>query len=235
MSASWTTGARIFPSTGAVTTSIRIRYERFLDATVAREALRAGIVDVWTESDMRHWFASFDTPATARGWLKRGYLDSGDQVGARVRVVLNTQREPFDDPKVREALTLALDFGWQNRTLHGGERSQAHSYFANSMFASSGLPTDAELALLEPFRATLPKEVFTEEFAFATSDGVGVNRDQLIRARALLAEEGWQIKNGVLVNDEGKPFTIEFLTASADNQRILNPLRQVVVDAGYPG
>ena len=56
-----------------------IRYERYLDATVAREALRAGLFDVWTETDSRHWLSSYDVPAREAGWLVLGTLASGNQ------------------------------------------------------------------------------------------------------------------------------------------------------------
>ena len=69
-----------------------IRYERYLDATVAREALRAGLFDVWTETDLRHWLTSYDVPARDRGWLVQGTLVSGNVRGSRSRLVLNTRR-----------------------------------------------------------------------------------------------------------------------------------------------
>ena len=56
-----------------------IRYERHLDAVVAREALRAGLIDVWTENDSRHWLFSYDVPALERGWLRKGTLGSGSR------------------------------------------------------------------------------------------------------------------------------------------------------------
>ena len=200
-----------------------IRYERHLDATVAREALRAGLIDVWTENDSRHWLASFNVPARDRGWLKKGTIGSGVQRGSRFRLVLNTRRKPFDDPRVREALAYAFDFEWQNRALHGGERRRAHSFFANSMFASSGLPDAAELALLEPYRATLPEDVFNRVFSFAHSDAIGIDRKSLSKARKLLADAGYRMEGNVLLNSTGEPLAIEFLSASPDNQRMLLP------------
>ncbi len=103
-----------------------IRYERHLEAVVAREALRAGLIDVWTENDSRHWLFSYNVPARERGWLRKGTLGSGAVRGSRFRLVLNTRRQPFDDPLVREALAHAFDFEWQNRALHGGERRRAY-------------------------------------------------------------------------------------------------------------
>ena len=200
-----------------------IRYERYLDATVAREALRAGLLDVWTETDSRHWLASYDVPARDHGWLVLGTLTSGELSGARFRLALNTGRQPFDDLRVREALSHALDFEWQIRALHGGEMTRANSFFADSMFASSGLPGEAETALLEPHRAQLPAEVFTHPFSFPSTDGVGVNRGGLSRARTLLAEAGYGVVDGLMVNTEGEPLVIEFLSFLQEDQRILLP------------
>ena len=200
-----------------------IRYERYLDATVAREALRAGNIDVWTESDSRYWLASYNVPASERGWLVKGTLPSGALRGSRYRLVLNTRQAPLDNPLVREALAYAFDFEWQNRVLHGGELERADSFFANSMFASSGLPDEAERALLEPHRGQLPAKVFDSVFSFASSDGVGVDRQGLLVARQLLADAGYEIKDGVQVDESGTPLSIEFLTASQTSQRILLP------------
>ena len=200
-----------------------IRYERHLDATVAREALRAGLIDVWTENDSRHWLSSYNVPARERGWLQKGRLGSGLERGSRFRLILNTRRQPFDDPLVREALAYAFDFEWQNRALHGGERRRAHSFFANSIFASSGLPDAREVALLEPFSARLPENVFNRAFAFAASDAVGIDRKGLSKARQLLAEAGYRMEGNTLVDKGGAPLAIEFLSAAPDNQRILLP------------
>ncbi len=200
-----------------------IRYERHLDGVVAREALRAGLIDVWTEDDSRHWLFSYDVPARERGWLRKGTIGSGAVRGARWRLALNTQRPPFDDPLVREALAHAFDFEWQNRALHGGKRRRAHSYFADSMFASSGLPDAAEIALLEPYRARLPVAVFDRAFSFPPSDGIGFDRQGLSRARQLLAEAGYRMQGDVLADTAGEPFSIEFLCASPEHVRILLP------------
>lgn len=199
-----------------------IRFEKYLDATVAREALRAGIVDVWTETDLHHWLTSYDVPARERGWLVKGTLASMLR-GSGFRLVLNVKRAPFDDVKVREALAFAFDFEWQNRALHGGELSRADSYFANSAFASTGLPTEEELAILDPYRAQLPKEVFDSVFSFHRSDGVGIDREGLSKGRQLLADAGYQMRGDVLSDTTGEPLAIEFLTESPRQQRILLP------------
>ena len=199
-----------------------IHYDFYSDATIAREALRKGLFDVWMEFDLRYWQSYTDHPAHQRGWLRQEMLGDG-RGGTYWRLVFNTRRAPFDDRRVREALTHVFDFEWQNRTLYGGEVIRADSYFANTIFAAVGVPSSAEVALLTPFRDELPQEVFTEAFTFPRTGGVGHNRKGLLKARSLLENAGWRVQDGVLVNAEGEPFTIEFLVERRDHQRILLP------------
>ena len=167
-----------------------LRYEVYRDATVAREAFRKGLFDYWVEQDLRHWMSSYDTPARARGWLVKGRYYLRIEIGVRLMLSWNTRRVPFDDRRVREALTYAMDFDWQNRALHWGLHERAQSHFPNTPFAATGLPDAAELALLEPFRDALPPELFTAPFTLPKSPGTGRNRAGLERARALLEEAG---------------------------------------------
>src|SRR5581483_11167603 len=67
------------------------------------------------------------------------------------------------------------------------------------------------VALLEPFRARLPAEVFGEPYVPPVSDGTGQNRDQLRKAAQLLKDAGCVLKDGKRVLPNGAPLTIEFL------------------------
>ena len=89
---------------------------------------------------------------------------------------------------------------------------------------ATGKPQGAELALLEPFRSQLPKEVFSEVYKSPVSDGSGQDRKMLRIATRLLKQAGWAIKGGVLVNKRGEKFTIEFLTFSPSFERIIAPI-----------
>ena len=198
-----------------------IRYDVYRDATVAREALRKGLFDVWLQ--WGHDVLAFDTPARDKGWLVQGKRRYRMDIGARFWLILNNRRHPFDDARVREALSLAFDFEWQNRALFAGRLTRADSYFQNSVFAATGLPSESELALLEPFREQIPERVFTEAFRFPRTSGIGHNRSGLRRAQALLAEAGWQMRDGILVDVGGKPLKIEFLSRVPAEQRRLLP------------
>ena len=200
-----------------------IRYDVYRDATVAREGLRKGLIDIYFEGDIGHWTLSYDVPAARAGKLLRDTRAVRKFIGPHVAITLNTDLERLQDVRVREALTLALDFEWQNRVLHHGSQTRATSYFANSMFAATGLPSAAERELLEPLRGRIPERVFTEPFQLPVSSGVGFDRSALVRARSLLAEAGWQVREGRLVDSAGSPFELELLTDDPAEQRFLLP------------
>ena len=214
----------------------QIRYDVYRDATVAREAFRKGLFDTWGEEDMRYWATGYDIPARDKGWLVMDRFDYRGYIGVNRIIALNNRRDKFKDPRVREALTLAVDFEWENRVLHFGLLERALSNFSGEpTLEARGLPGEGELALLEPFRDQLPKRLFTEAFEFPRSTGSGRNRASLERARALLAQAGWHIADGVLVNSAGEPFEIEFLLANLAHQRTLLPYLSTLKRLGITG
>ncbi|MCY3622630.1 MAG: extracellular solute-binding protein [Gammaproteobacteria bacterium] len=204
----------------------KVRFDVYRDATVIRESFRKGLIDIWTETDIRYWHDSFDTPAFAKGWVKKIRRHFGIEVGVRSNIALNNRRAKFNDRRVREALTLAMDFDWQNRTLHMGHHKRAHSFWPDTILAATGLPSDAELALLERFRDQLPSELFDRPFRFPETTSVDDHRENLVRARQLLSEAGWRAVDGVLTDAAGEPFTIEFLSQNVADSRILLPYLQ---------
>ena len=200
-----------------------IRYDVYRDAVVAREALHKGLFDIWTENDVMQWANSYDVPARDKGWMIKGTRTYRVDIGARKWLIFNNDVYPFSEPLVREALTHALDFDWQNRVLHAGELERAQSYFNNSVFAAKGLPSEEELVLLEPFRGQIPERVFTETFRFPETDATGHDRTGLLHAMMLLKEAGWMLKEGVLVDQSGTRFVIEFLSNTDEDKRWLLP------------
>ena len=200
-----------------------IRYDVYRDATVAREALRKGLIDVFFETDARYWNTAYDAPATNMGRLLKDARRVGKSIGQERALTFNLEREVFRDPRVREALTLAFDFEWQNRVFHYDSQYRALSYFAGSSLAARGLPSKAELALLAPYRDQLPERVFTEPFRLPVSVGRGSNRPALERARRLLVEAGWTLLDGRLENAQGQPFALEIATQNAWAKRLLLP------------
>ena len=198
-----------------------IHYELYRDATIAREALRKGLLDYRVESDPYVWRTGYNGPAREKGWLVMRQNNAKVSSGFQSALIFNTRREKFADVRVREALPIVFDFEWTNRAIYDGFYTRAHSYFSGTELAARGLPIAAELAMLAPFREQLPERVFTQPLALAK--GGDSHRENLLRARALLADAGWQIHDSILVDRVGRPFEIEFLTLSAEDKRTLLP------------
>jgi len=100
---------------------------------------------------------------------------------------------------------------------------RSSSYFSNSYLAASGLPTGLELSYLEPFKDSLPEEVFTTAPVAPDSSGKNGIRGNLRKAKKLLEQAGWTVKDGVLQNSEGRTFHFEILLASPSFERVMAP------------
>lgn len=87
-----------------------MRFDVYRDATVTREALRKGLIDHWTEQDLRYWHTAYDIPAVEKGWLKKVRRNFHIEIGVRRVIALNNRRDKLQDRRVRRALTLAMDF-----------------------------------------------------------------------------------------------------------------------------
>ena len=197
-----------------------IRYDFYRDATVAREAFRKGLIDVWRETDPRFWFDRYDD-ALAKGRMVKRKHNFQYYVGLLRGLVINSRREHLKDLRVREALTLAFDYGWHNRVITRGFHTRPDSYFAPSVFAAVGRPGPAEVRLLAPFRAELPARVFTESFELKPSNGIGRNRGLLIEAMRLLRDAGWMVRDGALTNESGERFSLTFVLRSVEERRLV--------------
>ena len=198
--------------------TIAIDYYR--DRTVLVEALKAGEYDFHEEFTSKVWATQYDIPAVEEGWLVKDVLPDNTPSGVQA-FFINTRLPKFQDRRVREALSYVFDFGWLNKNQFFGIYDRMASYFENSDLAARGLPLEAELAILEPYRGAVPEEVFTTEFAPPSTDGSGNNRRNLRSAQALLREAGWITRDGALVNEAtGEPMTIEFLYFEPTFERI---------------
>jgi microcin C transport system substrate-binding protein len=202
-----------------------IRYEYFRDPTVAFEAFKAGQVDFRQENSAKNWSTSYDFPAVTKGLVKRETLPTKLPTGMQA-FAMNTRRAIFSDRRVREAMDAVFDFQWMDKALFYGLYQRTDSYFSNSEFASSGIPQGAELALLEPFRAKLPPELFTTPFTLPVTDGSGNNREGLRHALDLLQQAGWTVKDRKLVNAAGQQMSFEILLNEPAMERIGLPYAQ---------
>ena len=193
----------------------RVIYDYYRDDTIAFEAFKAGDLDLRREFNAGKWASAYDFPSIQKGDVIAQTLPHGRP--ERVRsLIMNTRRPPFDDPRVREALQYVLDFNWVNENLFHGQYKRISSYFPNALLAASDVPDEAQLALLEPFRATLPPEVFETAWQPPADSGL---RGGLKKADELLKEAGWVITDGTRIKD-GTPFTFEIILGAPEDEKI---------------
>lgn len=203
----------------------------YRDSTVALEALKAGQFDYWQEMTAKNWANAYNVPAVAEGRLIKEELPNGNPTGMQ-GFVFNIRKPMFQDVRVRKAISLLMDFEWTNKQLFNGAYTRTRSYFENSDMAATGLPSPAELAILEPLRGRIPDEAFTQAFAPAKTDASGMIRTQQREAYQLLQEAGWRIVDDKMVDTTGKPVSIEFMLAQTDFERILLPFKRNLADLG---
>ncbi len=187
-----------------------LRYEYYRDRDVAFEGFTARNYAFREEFTSRIWATRYDLPAIRDGRVKRETIPDERPSGAQGWMI-NTRRELFRDPRLREALATAFDFEWTNKNIMFGAYERTHSYFQNSEMMAKGEPSAEELALLEPYRDALPADVFGEPWSPPRSDGSGRDRGLMRRASELLAAAGWGVKDGRRVNAKGERLTFEFL------------------------
>ena len=155
----------------------------FQDKAVEAQAFRAGLLDVLVGAE----------PGAEPG-VAVARLPLGLPEGMR-GLVMNTRRAAFADVRVRQALTLAFDFGWVNRALLGGRAVRCDSYFGNTGMAAG--------------------------LALPVTDGSGFEAAELARAMTLLNAAGWRVRDFALVNAAGEPMRIEILLDDPGDERMV--------------
>jgi len=187
-----------------------VRYEFYRDRDVAFEGFTAKNYLYREEFTARIWATRYEFPAIKDGRVRRELVPDETPSGGQGWFI-NTRRDKFKDPRVREALTYAFDFEWTNKTVMYGAYARTSSPFQNSDMVASGLPSPEELKLLEPFRGQVPDEVFGEPFVPPISDGSGQDRSLLRKAQQLLQDAGLPIKDGKRLLPNGEILSVEFL------------------------
>ncbi len=207
--------------------TITIKY--FKDQIVSVEAFKAGEFDFMSVNIAKQWERDLTGRHFASGRLVKKEFPHKNNAGMQ-GFLFNTRRDLFQSRQVRQALGLALDFEWTNNALFFDQYDRSDSYFSNSYLAARGLPSEAELKLLKPLKAqypdAMPPEVFTQPLTPPSTLPPNSLRGNLRLAQQLLAEQGWQIKNGVLTSADGKPFEFEILLTDSSFERVMAPYVQ---------
>jgi peptide/nickel transport system substrate-binding protein len=213
-----------------------VRTDYYRDANTEFEAFKKGLIDVRAEADPGRWKTAYGFPAVRDGQVVKNVFQT-QTPKELTAFVFNTRRPVFADPRVREAISLLLDFEWLNRSYFYGLYRRNAGYFDDSELSSIGRPADArERALLAPFPDAVRADVLDGSWRPPVSDGSGRDRRLLVRALNLFRSAGYAVKNGKLQSAKtGKPLTFEILVTTRDQERLAlafqSSLRRAGVEA----
>lgn len=195
----------------------QIRYDYYGDGNVLFQAFTAGEIDAYREDNAGKWQSAYDFPALTKGDVIREEIPNQRPSGI-AGLVMNMRNPIFADWRVRQAMTLAFNFEFINQTLNGGAEPRITSYFSNSALAAGDGPATAKVAeLLAPFAADLPPGTIDGYAPPTSNPAKPTDRGNLRKAITLFQEAGFDVRDGVMQDTKGKPFSFEILLQTGAN------------------
>ncbi|MDP1974936.1 MAG: ABC transporter substrate-binding protein, partial [Alphaproteobacteria bacterium] len=132
-------------------------------------------------------------------------------------------KDIFADYRVRQALTLALDFDWLNRNYLHDAYKRTDSFFVDPQMIAHSLPKGSELSILAPFKDQLPSFIFSKPVEEFIPTDTQKSRADLNKAKDLLKEAGWIIKNNELLHEKtNKKMEFEILLALPFYEKVVH-------------
>ena len=213
-----------------------ITFKYYKDRSVAVEAFKAGEFDLMLVNIAKQWERDIAGPKVDSSQIIKTKFPHRNNAGMQ-GFLMNTRRAVFKERAVRQAVGLAFDFEWTNRTLFYGQYARSNSYFSNSYLAATDLPGQSELELLKPLKEHLPQEVFGTELKAPSTDTPGGLRANLRTAQRLLQQSGFQLVDGVMQNEDGVKLIFEIILVSPSFERVMasftDNLKKIGIQATY--
>lgn len=208
-----------------------VRLDYYRDDSIALQAFKAGAFDVRRETDPMKWATGYETEA-----LRDGQLTLLRLVHQRTEpaygFVLNLRRPVFQNAALRQAVGLAFDFGWIDKTLFRGLFLRSESFFPNSDLATAARqpPKEAERAALLAAGIAPDDARLTKGLSLPESDGSAVSqRRNLERAAQILREAGYLLRGDKLFSPKGEAVGFEIVLRDPAEEKIaLNWARLLV-------
>lgn len=199
----------------------KVVFEYYKDDSVALKAFLKGDYDWRFESVAKVWARGYTGKAMQEGKIHKTMIKNALPSGMQ-GFFMNTRKEIFKNPLVREALLYAFDAQWSNKNLFFSQYERTLSFFNNSIYAMPKLPSKEELQILQPYKKIIEEKyprLLTEPFIIPRTDGgqkIGEdNRENLKYAQQLLQKAGFVIEDFRLVDKQTKtPFVF---TLTLDN------------------
>lgn len=213
----------------------QIKYVYYQNNEIAFEGFKAGEYLFRAENKARTWATGYDFPAVKAGMVVKEQISNSNPVPYQ-GIVMNLRRPIFADIRVRQAITLAYDFEWLNKTMFYGQYQRLQSYFYHSELEAKGVPSPAEMSVLAPLLPSLvpiQRQAVLSQWQAPQSSADGFNRANLLKARDLLRQAGFYYRDMKLYQPSGHPAKVEFLSYDEKNARIILPFLRNLQRLGF--
>lgn len=207
-----------------------VRFDYFRDGNTEFEAFKRGLVDARFETDPARWQTGYDFAAVASGEVVKEVIPTR-LPKPHYALAFNTRRAVFADVRVRRAVIDLFDFPWIDRNLYHGLYQRTAGFFDGSPLSAVGTPAGAAERFLLGAE-TLRSDVLDGTYRPAEADGSGRDREKLRSALGLLAEAGWVLRNGRLVNATGEPLAFEIMVTTREQERLCLAFASQMARAG---
>lgn len=197
---------------------IQLNYYR--DANVAFEGFKSGAIDFRIEEDATRWAKAYDFPAYHQGIVNKREAYSG-MPKPMAGFVFNTRKPPFNDMRVRQAITRLYNFEWVNANLYNGVFKRTHSFFEGSELSSVGTAASPqERALLAAFPDAVNPEVMAGKPLNPPQNISGKDRASWLAAKSLLEAAGYTFAQGRVVHAaSGAPLSFEIIVTTREHEK----------------
>ncbi|OSP56750.1 extracellular solute-binding protein [Pseudoruegeria sp. SK021] len=217
----------------------RIRVEYFSDSTAAFEGFKSGAYTFRNETSSQTWAQQYDFPGVEKGYVVLEDIPDGS-VGTHLSWVFNLDKPKWQDPRTRQAIEMMFNFAWSNRTLFYDFYKQPASFWPGTDLAASGVPSEAEVALLQPLvnEGLLEASILTDEVAMPAQHDAERNRParQIVRqATQLLNDAGWIAGDDGMRRKDGQLLDLVIIQRDPLYDRAINPFIENLKGIGVEG
>jgi peptide/nickel transport system substrate-binding protein len=147
--------------------------EYFRDDQTMFEALKAGLIDFFWETNAARSTRGCDFEALREGRIVKETARSA-QLEAMKDFTFNLRNELFQDPRLREAIGMMVDFEGINANFYSGLYVRTRSFFDESEFSCAGIAASAaERALLARFPGAVKEDILEGRWRPPPQDGTG--------------------------------------------------------------
>lgn len=203
----------------------RMQYVYYRNNDIAFEGFKSGQYTLHEEKKTKTWVTGYQFPAVKAGMVKQ-YNQRLARPVVNQSLVLNIRKAPLNDIYLRQALSYAYDFEWLNKALFYGQYQRLQSHFQGSELAATGQPSAVELKLLQPYLSKLhplQRQGVLSNWKYPVSDASGFNRPNLLQARNILLNAGYQYRLGQLYSKNGRAVQFEVLLYQEGAPRTVMP------------